>query len=76
MATAHLARGRAHAALGNSDAAVVDIEIAVAARRELGIDAPLAAAVAALEEVRAAAVEGRPAGSRASVRAPEPVVAG
>jgi hypothetical protein len=32
--------------------------------------------VAALEEVRAAAVEGRPAGSRASVRAPEPVVAG
>lgn len=88
MATAHLARGRAHAALGNTDAAVVDIEIAVAARRELGIDAPLAAAVAALEEVRAAAVGAQPAvpgarvgspagaGAGASVRAPEPSAAG
>lgn len=76
VATAHLARGRAHAALGNTDAAVVDIEIAVAARRELGIDAPLAAALTALEQVRAAAVGTSPDGVAAPVRAPEPSVAG
>lgn len=84
VATAHLARGRAHAALGNTDAAVLDIEIAVAERRELGIDAPLAAAVAALAEVRAAAV-GAPATGHGAAdrapgcapdRAPQPTVAG
>ncbi|HYQ76930.1 ATP-binding protein [Cellulomonas sp.] len=76
VATAHLARGRAHAALGNTDAAVVDIEIAVAERRELGIDAPLAAALAALEQVRAAAVGVPPAAAGVPAREPEPVVAG
>ncbi|WP_454050619.1 AAA family ATPase [Cellulomonas sp. Marseille-Q8402] len=54
VASAHLARGRAHAALGDTGAAVADIEVAVTTRRELGLDVPLAAALAALEQVRAA----------------------
>jgi transcriptional regulator with XRE-family HTH domain/tetratricopeptide (TPR) repeat protein len=52
VASARLARGRALAALGEDDAAVADLEVAVATRRELGLDGPLAAALAALDGVR------------------------